>query len=436
MSIEQKIAQILAESRNAGKQVQALTGNSEGINQLDEATADHRVVMDMHPRDSAMSRSGDKRAGEMRSKIEAEHGSGVVHSITGVGTHTISVKLKRKKDIEPVKATLQKHFKGEIKHMRDDPNDRSHSFVHQDRKGVSEDFEWIDEAINIDDPSDGGEQDPYNKKNNVDQQQVGGRAKASNVVTKGASAPEASHLKASMKEDVEALIGGEELSEEFKQKAATIFEAAVMSRVKQEVARLDEAFEQKLTEQVEQIKEGLVEKVDGYLDYVVEQWMEQNEIALERGMKSEILEGFVAGLKGLFEEHYIELPEEKFDVLGALEEQTSTLEAKLTEQFEANVALRSELAQYQRMQVVDALSEGLAETDKEKLSSLAEELEFSDVESFEKKVQTIRESYFTTKATTKSVVESVVTDTPVTLTEEKVVPAHMRQYLSVLDNLK
>jgi hypothetical protein len=298
------------------------------------------------------------------------------------------------------------------------------------------------EASNIANVSDGvtkeeGDNED-NKKNNVDKQDIGGKAESSNVVTKGASAPEASHLTGSMKEDMEALTDGEDLSEEFKEKAATIFEAAVLNRVKQEVAKLDEAYEHQLAEQVEGIKEGLVEKVDGYLDYVVEQWIEQNEIALESGMKSEILEGFVGGLKTLFEEHYIDIPEEKFDVLGALEEQVEDLSGKLDEQLESNVELNKQLSYFQIEQVKYEISEGLVETDKEKFFALIEELDFEDVESFAKKAQTIRESYFTNKATT-TVVESVVTDAPVSLTEEATVrhvAPEMKGYLSVLDNLK
>lgn len=277
-----------------------------------------------------------------------------------------------------------------------------------------------------------------NKKNNVDKQEIGGKTKSANVVNKGASAPEASHLTGSMKEDMEALTDGEDLSEEFKEKAAVIFEAAVLNRVKQEVAKLDEAYEHQLAEHVEEIKEGLVEKVDGYLDYVVEQWIEQNEIALESGMKSEILEGFVGGLKTLFEEHYIDIPEEKFDVLGALEEQVEDLSGKLDEQLESNVELNKQLSYFQIEQVKYEISEGLVDTDKEKFFALIEELDFDDVESFAKKAQTIRESYFTNKATT-TVVESVVTDTPVSLTEEattRYVAPEMKGYLSVLDNLK
>lgn len=275
-----------------------------------------------------------------------------------------------------------------------------------------------------------------NKKNNVDKQEIGGKSKSSNVVTKDAAAPEASALR-SMKEDVDALVEGEELTEEFKQKAATIFEAAVLSRVKQEVAKLDEAYEAKLQEQVEKIEEGLVEKVNGYLDYVVEQWMEQNEIALESGMKSEILEGFIGGMKNLFAEHYIDVPEEKLDVLGELEEQLQQSSSLLNEQMAANVELKRELAAYQIMQAVNELSEGLVDTDREKFHTLIEEIAFENIDTFKSKAQTIRESYFTNKATTKkSVVETIVTDSPVVLSEETSVPQNMKSYVSMLNNLK
>jgi len=234
-------------------------------------------------------------------------------------------------------------------------------------------------------------------------------------------------------------VSGEELTEEFKQKAATIFEAAVLTRVKQEVARLDEAYQVQLDERVEEIKEGLVEKVDGYLDYVVEQWMKDNEIALESGMKSEILEGFVSGLKGLFEQHYIEVPEEKFDVLGSMQEQITDLTTKLDEQVETNIELRNKLAYAQAEAVVRDLAEGLTDTDKDKFFTLVEELEFEGLSSFTKKAQTIRESYFTKKAPIQEAKSYVVTDTPVVLAEETVrkqqVDPQMANYLNVLNNL-
>jgi hypothetical protein len=279
---------------------------------------------------------------------------------------------------------------------------------------------------------------PDNKRNNVvDQKEAeGGTSKVSNPATAKAAPGDQSVIKP-VKEDMEALFNGEELSEEFKTKAETIFEAAVMARVKAEVARLEEEFEAQLAEQVVKNTEGLVEQVDGYLGYIAEQWIAQNEIALERGMKSEILEGFVSGLKDLFEEHYIDVPEERFDVLGEMESKISELEEKLNEQLAANVEMSKVIAEQKRQSIVDQLSEGLTDTETEKFLGLVEELSYEDAGSFETKVKTIRENYFTTKGSTE--VKSVVTDAPVeTLTEEttkKVDPA-MAAYLSILSKNK
>jgi hypothetical protein len=235
-------------------------------------------------------------------------------------------------------------------------------------------------------------------------------------------------------EDVAALTNGEDLSEEFKTKAATIFEAAVITRVKAEVSKLQEEFDNQLAEQVEEIKEGLVEKVDGYLNYVVEQWIAQNEIALESGMKSEILESFVQGLKGVFEEHYIDVPEEKFDVLGDMQEKLEQLESKLDETVATNVDLTKQINEQKRIASVMDAADGLADTDVEKFKGLAEELSYEDADSFKKKLQTIRENYFTNKSTT--LVESVVTDSPVITEEYKAVDPTMKSYLSVLNSIK
>ena len=235
-------------------------------------------------------------------------------------------------------------------------------------------------------------------------------------------------------EDVAALTNGEDLSEEFKTKAATIFEAAVVTRVKAEVSKLEEQFEVQLEEQVESIKEGLIEKVDGYLNYVVEQWMEQNELALESGIKSEIVENFITGMKGLFEQHYIDIPEEKYDVLGDMEETISSLEEKLNEQVEAAVALKGELDSMKRASVIAEAASGLVDTDVEKFQALAEELTFEDVDSFSTKLQTIRENYFGKKAT--SGVQSVVTDEPVQITEEKVYTPLISAVMQQLNSVK
>jgi hypothetical protein len=288
-------------------------------------------------------------------------------------------------------------------------------------------------------PNGGETPNAENAKNNVDNEDEAANAtsKKSNPATASSVAGDQSVIRTgtSVKEDVDALMAGEELSEEFRQKAETIFEAAVMTRVKSEVARIEEEFESKLAEAVAKNTEGIVEQVDGYLGYIAEQWMTQNEIALERGMKSDILEGFIGGLKNLFEEHYIDIPEEKFDVLGEMESKIDELEAKLNEQVSANIELSKTLAESSRAEIVKTVSEGLTDTETEKFMSLVEELSYEDQASFETKVKTIRENYFTTKAAT---VQSVVTDAPVeALTEEKKVtldPA-MSAYAAQLNKL-
>jgi hypothetical protein len=279
---------------------------------------------------------------------------------------------------------------------------------------------------------------PDNAKNAVvdEKEAEGGTSKKANRATQSAAAGDQSVIRQgnTVKEDIDALMNGEELSEEFRAKATTIFEAAVMNRVKDEVARLEEEFESKLAEQVEKNVEGIVEQVDGYLGYIAEQWIANNEIALERGMKSEILESFVTGMKGLFEEHYIDVPEERFDVLGEMEQKMADLETKLNEQVASNIELSKSLAEAKRTEIVKTVSEGLTDTETEKFNALVEELTYEDATSYETKVKTIRENYFTTKATT---VSSVVTDAPVENLTEEVKPKLdplMSAYLSALNN--
>ena len=199
-------------------------------------------------------------------------------------------------------------------------------------------------------------------------------------------------------EDVDALIAGEELSEEFRAKAATIFEAAVTAKVNAEVAALTEAFESTLTEEVEKIQTELAEKVDDYLTYAAESWMKENALQIEHGIKTEMAESFFNGLKGLFLEHNFTVPEEKFNLLDGMVEEIDEMEAKLNEQIDANVALNKRIGEFVKMEIVNECATGLAETQKEKLASLAEGVEFETEEDFRKKVETIKESYFTRKA--------------------------------------
>jgi len=206
-------------------------------------------------------------------------------------------------------------------------------------------------------------------------------------------------------EDVDALVAGEELSEEFRAKAATIFEAAVTAKVNAEVAALTEAFESTLTEEVEKIQTELAEKVDDYLTYAAEQWMKENALQIEHGIKTEMAESFFNGLKGLFLEHNFTVPEEKFNLLDGMVEEIDEMEAKLNEQIDANIALNKRIGEFVKMEIVNECAVGLAETQKEKLASLAEGVEFETEADFRKKIETIKESYFTRKAETASAVE-------------------------------
>ena len=209
---------------------------------------------------------------------------------------------------------------------------------------------------------------------------------------------ETSETKYDFSQDVDALVSGEELSEEFRVKAATIFEAAVTSRVNDEVKSLQEAFEESLTEEVEKIKTELAEKVDDYLSYAAETWMKENSLQVEHGIKTEMSESFFNGLKDLFLDHNFSVPEEKFNLLDGMVGELDEMEKKLNETVESNVSLNKRIGEFVKMEIVNECAVGLAETQKEKLASLAEGVEFENEEDFRKKVETIKESYFTRKA--------------------------------------
>ena len=198
-----------------------------------------------------------------------------------------------------------------------------------------------------------------------------------------------------VKEHVDALMNGEgDLSEEFKRKAATVFEAAVKSKVRDEVSRIEDDYRKDLDENINANKDELTEKVDTYLNYVCEEWTKENELAIERGLKGEIAEDFISGLKQLFEDHYIDVPNEKYDVLEAQSEKISQLEAKLSETIEKNVSMKSNNAQLVREQVISEMSTDLAETEIEKFKSLTEDVDFTDEDSYKEKLETLKENYF------------------------------------------
>jgi|TARA_B110000444_G_scaffold247238_1_gene269648 hypothetical protein len=197
-----------------------------------------------------------------------------------------------------------------------------------------------------------------------------------------------------MSDDIEALVSDEDLSEDFKSKAKTIFEAAVSAKVKELSVEKEAQLEEELNTKVEEIKDDLTEKVDSYLNYVSENWVTENELAIERGLKSELTEDFINGLKRLFEEHYVEVPEDKFDVVEELANRLDEMEDKLNEEVASNISAQQDIEELQREKIISEASNDLADTQVEKLKALSEDVDFESVENFVEKVSTLKESYF------------------------------------------
>ena len=237
-----------------------------------------------------------------------------------------------------------------------------------------------------------------------------------------------------MDEDVNALLGGEELSEEFREKAKVVFEAALNSKVKEIQESLEAQYGAQLEEAKEELKTSLVERVDSYLEYVCEEWITENELAVEHGIKSEMTESFLSGMKSLFEEHYVTIPEDKYDVLESMVDKLDDMETKLNEQIEKNVGLNKRLAESVADSILDQISEGLADTQKEKLASLAESVEFESEEEYREKLETLKESYFSRSPVSNS-------EAPQTLSEgvdttDAPVSTGMEAYLRTLGAFK
>jgi hypothetical protein len=241
-------------------------------------------------------------------------------------------------------------------------------------------------------------------------------------------------IKPSMEEldvsaDVAALVEGTELSEEFAEKAKTIFEAAVKAKISEEYDRLVEHFAAEFDKHFAEAKSEMAEEVNGTVNYAIGQWVEQNQVAIDRGIRNEITEDFIAGLKGLFEEHYISIPDDKVDVVEGMAESIREMEERLDEQVKANVKLQSRLNETAKLNILNTVSEGLADTQKEKLAALAEGVEFVSEEEFSRKVSTIKESYFKEAAAPQS---EVADETPVEGVDAEVSPV-MAQYLNALN---
>ena len=201
-------------------------------------------------------------------------------------------------------------------------------------------------------------------------------------------------------DDVNALLGGEELSEDFKAKAKTIFEAAINAKISEIRASIEEEYEARLVEEIAEEKEALQERVDSYLEYVSDEWMEENALAIEHGLKTELTESFLSGMKSLFETNYVTIPDDKYDVLESMVEKLDDMETKLNEQIEKNIGLNNRLAESVADGILDTVSDGLAATQKEKLASLAESVEFEGETEYREKLETLKESYFPGKTST------------------------------------
>jgi len=243
-------------------------------------------------------------------------------------------------------------------------------------------------------------------------------------------------LEIDVKEDIEAIVNGEDLSEEFKTKASTIFEAAVSAKVLSEVnSRIDEletSYKKEITDAKEEHLSTVTEKVDGYLNYVTEEWMKENELAVEKGIRSELVEDFMTGLKNLFTEHYIDIPEEKVDLVDDLFEKVEELEQKLDESINTSVDIKKELAEYKKAETLREVSEDLADTEKEKLGKLADGIDFEDKSQYSEKLEVIKENYFPKQQSETITEELENTEVEEQDSSEPSVDPAMKRYVSSL----
>ena len=233
----------------------------------------------------------------------------------------------------------------------------------------------------------------------TDEQEVVAEEPATEEVVAEAEVEEEVIEEVNIEDDVNALLGGEELSEEFREKAKLVFETALNSKVAEVKEALEVKYQETLEEKLEAEKTALSERVDSYLEYVADEWFTENALAVEQGLKTELTESFLSGMKGLFEEHYVSIPEDKYDVLESMVEKLDDMETKLNEQIEKNVGLNKRLGESVANGILESVSDGLAATQKEKLASLAESVEFESEESYREKLETLKESYFTSKGT-------------------------------------
>ena len=340
-----------------------------------------------------------------------------------------AVKEQDEKDKEELKAQDEKDAekKKELKAQHDD-----------DKKDVKEQEEKEKEELNAQDEKDAEKKKELkaqhdDEKKDVKEDDEGDdkkkELKAQHDDEKKSAKEKVKDI--DMKEDVKALVGDEsDLSEEFKQKAATIFESAVKARLVEEIEKLESEYATKVSEGTSKAKEEIVEKVDAYLNYVVEEWMKDNELAIEKGLRSEISEDFISGLKNLFESHYIDMPAEKYNVIENQAAEIEELKKKLDESVDKTVELNSKVGEFAREDILQDVASDLADTEKDKLKGLAETIEYNGADDFRKKVETIKDSYFPkTKAN----------DETSTVAEDNSIPnleGSMAAYTAAISNLK
>ena len=238
-----------------------------------------------------------------------------------------------------------------------------------------------------------------------------------------------------IEEDVNALFGGEDLSEEFKEKAKLVFETALNAKVSEVKEALEAKYQETLEERIAEEKESLSERVDNYLEYVADEWFTENALAVEQGLKTDMTESFLSGMKSLFEEHYVTIPDDKYDVLESMVEKLDDMETKLNEQIEKNVSLNSRLGESVANGILESVSEGLASTQKEKLASLSESVEFESEESYREKLETLRESYFSSKAKSPAAKSDTISE-GVDSADATDVSGSMNAYLKTLSAFK
>ena len=347
-----------------------------------DAKKDKEAVKEQDEKDKEELKAQDEKDAEKKKELKAQHDD-----------DKKDVKEQDEKDKEELKAQDEKDAekKKELKAQHDD-----------EKKDVKEDDE--------------GDEKKKELKAQHDDEKKSAKEKVKDI---------------DMKEDVKALVGDEsDLSEEFKQKAATIFESAVKARLVEEIEKLESEYATKVSEGTSKAKEEIVEKVDAYLNYVVEEWMKDNELAIEKGLRSEISEDFISGLKNLFESHYIDMPAEKYNVIENQTAEIEELKKKLDSSVDRTVELNSKVGEFTRGDILQDVASNLADTEKDKLKSLAENIEYNDAEDFKKKVETIKDSYFP---------KSKANDETSTVADDNSIPnltGSMAAYTAAISNLK